>query len=404
MNIEMITTSFPKFVEDSHAPWILSIARDLVKKKHKVKVVAPSATDLDKHSRFLGVDVVRFRYLLKPLEQVAYGANIPANLKTNKIALLGFPFFILGFLLSGVKYLFKGDVVHAQFGYSGVFALAARQILRKKVPVIISFYGRDVAHAYKHQKIYKKAFEQAEIILVLSQDMKEMLTRAGCSPEKIIVHHLGVDMEQFNRECVKEARKDSITFIVVANFVEKKGIEGAVHALAKIVSKDEYRDMDINLRLIGRGPEEEKLRGLVCRYGLESRVQFINNYEHKNPRKTVIDEMQAADIFLLPSTSSSTDYGGTPIVLMEAGALCLPAIATRNAGNSEIIDDGKTGLMVEEDNLSKLQTAMESLMKDQELRTSMGQEARNYIESNFNHEKQVKILENIYHKVMKATR
>lgn len=160
MKISMLTTTFPKFLGDSHGPWILAMSKSLVSAGYGVRILAPSASDLKSNGDFLPIEVSRFRYFFKPLEQVAYGANIPTNVQTNKIAKLGFPFFVGGFFVAAIKCFFKSDLIHAQFGYSGVFLAAAKTFLRNKTPMIISFYGRDVAQAFKYPKLYQYALSK----------------------------------------------------------------------------------------------------------------------------------------------------------------------------------------------------------------------------------------------------
>jgi len=172
------------FQEDSHAPWILSIAKDLVGRGNEVRVVAPSATSLPPQDNFDGVEVKRFRYMIKSLECVAYGANIPANVASSYRAKFSFPFFAAGFLLSAYRDLDAADIVHAQFGYSGVFSAVAGILKKKKLPLIVSFYGRDVAHASKHGWLYRYLFKRANRVLVLSKDMYEGLVTAGCPKDK----------------------------------------------------------------------------------------------------------------------------------------------------------------------------------------------------------------------------
>ena len=121
IKIGLLTTSFPKFSGDSHAPWILEIAKKINQNPFKVTIMAPSDKSLKDSSNIDGIYTQRFRYAPKKFECVAYGANIPSNLKNSWIARLVFPLFIIGFILGAVKLYKNNQILHAQFGYSGLF-------------------------------------------------------------------------------------------------------------------------------------------------------------------------------------------------------------------------------------------------------------------------------------------
>ena len=111
---------------------ILEIAKKINSGSVKVNVMAPSDKSLSLSHNIENVKVERFRYTLKNLECVAYGANIPSNLKKSWKAKLMFPFFIFGFLLGAIKLYKNNQILHAQFGYSGLFITLASFFLLKK--------------------------------------------------------------------------------------------------------------------------------------------------------------------------------------------------------------------------------------------------------------------------------
>lgn len=392
MRITMLTTSFPKFPQDSHAPWILPMAKALVRSGHRVTVVTPSATDLGRRANFGGVDVLRFRYMVRRMECVAYGANIPANVAASLRAKIAFPFFVIGFLFASVRHLRHCELVHAQFGYSGVFAALALSLTRSRHPLIVSFYGRDVAHAVKHRRLYRLCFRRASRVLVLSRDMREALIAAGFDDSKIRIQHLGVDGHQFDGGERRQEHTNCISFLIVANFVQKKGIPFAIDAFAMLARERS----DLHLTLVGRGPLESMLRQQVAAHHLEDAVTFLNNYESSDPRGAVLRAMKQADIFVLTGVTTPGDYGGTPVVLMEAGAMGLPAITTANAGNAEVVLDQQTGLVVPEGDVDALYLAMKALAESEQDRCRFGAAAATHIRRSFDVREQERRLEAIY--------
>ncbi len=391
--IKFLTTTFPKFIGDSHAPWIFSIAEMLSNNGYEVEVLTPSSHDLIENDQFNQVKISRFRYFIKGMEKVAYGANIPANLSSSNIAKFVFPFFIIGFLFAAFKSIRKTNIVHAQFGYSGLFVSLAHFITRSKVPFFVSFYGRDIAQAKKFKFLYKYVFYRANLIFVLSEDMKKELISSGCPSSKLKVHHLGINCDLFSKkEILSKKIKKELLILVVANFVRKKGIEKIIEAYSLL----NFSKYDLKLKIVGRGPLEKELRNQVINLGLNNKVDFVNNYNFKNPRQYVISSMEEADIFILPGAITRDDYGGTPIVLMEASSMQLPCITTNNAGNSEVIIDGKTGIVLLNQDVHKMANAIKSLIDDPNKRYQFGLNGRKYIQINFNLENQIDELIEYY--------
>jgi len=201
-------------------------------------------------------------------------------------------------------------------------------------------------------------------------------------------------MELFHNTTSRSDRSEVI-FLIVANLVEKKGISIAIDAFAQVSQRYD----NVGLRIVGRGPLEGALRAQAKTLAIEDRVIFINNYESTDPRGCVRDEMRNADVFVLPGITAPYDYGGTPIVLMEAGAMGLPSITGNNAGNAEIIQHEQTGLVVPEDDAEALGTAMIELIEDPQRRIDFGKAARAHIDEEFNEQKQCERLEAIYNSV-----
>ena len=123
------------------------------------------------------------------------------------------------------------------------------------------------------------------------------------------------------------------------------------------------------------------------------------NYLSKNPRLFISDELRKANVFVLPGIDTSNDYGGTPIVLMEAGAMNLPSVTCENAGNSEIVKNNETGFVIKNCDHNEISKKMEKLLLSDKLRTKLGNNARIYIKKHFNLENQTKALIDLYNTI-----
>jgi glycosyltransferase involved in cell wall biosynthesis len=108
--------------------------------------------------------------------------------------------------------------------------------------------------------------------------------------------------------------------------------------------------------------------------GVGAHVKFLGHV----PREELIEAYRACDVFVLPS-----DYEAFGIVLLEAMACGKPCVATRVGGVSDIVDHGKTGLLVEYGNVQALKEALVSLLGDHELRAEIGAAARRSVGERF---------------------
>ncbi|MEK6974138.1 MAG: glycosyltransferase [Nanoarchaeota archaeon] len=395
MKVLAPTTAFPRFSGDVNGTFIL----DMFKRLNDIefKVVAPSDVRAPLEEKIENIFVERVSYMPHPkYQRLTYGEGIHVNLQKSFLAKVQVPMLGITLLKTISKDLKKYDLVHAQMVFAGFAAYMARFITGKKTPIIVSFYGKDILNCKQNFNLYRPMLKNIELILALSKDMEKMLIDIGIDKNKIKVHHLGIDCKKFSYK-KPSVSKNEIRFLSVARFIEKKGIDYGIKAFAKVVKK--YPKC--KLSLVGDGPQLAYLMNLTKDLKLEKNVEFINNLKAVNPRQVTFDEFNKADIFLLPSITTTNDYGGTPIVLMEAQARGIPCVVFEDAGNSEIVLDGKTGFVVEQKNIEKLAEKMIDLAENPKLRQKFSIEGRNYILKEFNNDVQTRNLESIYHETLK---
>ena len=113
--------------------------------------------------------------------------------------------------------------------------------------------------------------------------------------------------------------------------------------------------------------EVEEARNLVESLNISDQTIFPGWIDTKE-RDRLLEE---GNIFVLPSYNE-----GLPLSMMEAMAWGLPVIVTPVGGISEIVQDGENGLIVEPSNIEQLSTAMKSLIANEDLRVSLGDQGR----------------------------
>ena len=183
----------------------------------------------------------------------------------------------------------------------------------------------------------------------------------------------GVDMERFSPARFAVTKNpDVFTFVFVGRIVSDKGINELVEAFVKL--HDKYKNT--RLVLVGNyehnlDPVSDKTRQLIeTNDGIEARGAKYGD--------DLLQMYVDADCFVMPSYRE-----GFPNTVLEAGAMGLPSIVTDINGSREIIENEKNGLIVPAKDADALYVAMERMLTDTAVRSTMKQNARQMIESRF---------------------
>jgi L-malate glycosyltransferase len=132
------------------------------------------------------------------------------------------------------------------------------------------------------------------------------------------------------------------------------------------------RRSSANLILVGPGNERQHLEELAGSLGIADRVQFTGGVADP------ADYLRAADVFVLPSVAE-----GMSNSLLEAMATALPCVASRIAGNTDLIDDGRNGLLVREPEAASWSAAILELLGNSETARRLGDAARRRIDDEY---------------------
>jgi glycosyltransferase involved in cell wall biosynthesis len=194
------------------------------------------------------------------------------------------------------------------------------------------------------------------------------LTRHGLDPE---------EFPRFDRGLGPDGRDPDrpVRLLGVARLVPKKGLDVLLAALAGLPP-----DLHWCYQHIGEGPLLEKLQEQAARLGLDSRIRWAG----PRARDEVLEAYRAADLFVLASrVAPDGDRDGLPNVLLEAGALELPVVASRISAVPELIGDGVNGRLVEPEDAAALAGALTELIRAPALRVRLGGAGRRRVLSGF---------------------
>jgi glycosyltransferase involved in cell wall biosynthesis len=177
----------------------------------------------------------------------------------------------------------------------------------------------------------------------------------------------GVDTDIFSPAAVKSGAA-VVRILYVGWMIEDKGIYELIAAAGKLLAQGQRFQLKLIGPLFDQGP---RLRQAIAAHKLEDAVEIVGTISH---RGGLIEEYQAADLFVLPSYAE-----GFPNSILEAMSVGLPVIATNVGGVPEIVQDGVTGILVPPRDSDALTAAMKTLMDDETARQAMGMAARSRI-------------------------
>jgi colanic acid/amylovoran biosynthesis glycosyltransferase len=200
---------------------------------------------------------------------------------------------------------------------------------------------------------------------------------------KLVLSRRGLDFlpEPFHRP----SHRASIHLLSVARLVEKKGHLFQIRA-ARLL-KD--RGLAFHLKIIGNGPLRNRLQQEIDQAGLTPEITLVGAQNVAQVREAYRD----ADIFWHTGiVDAEGDRDGLPNVIPEAFAFALPVISCAEAGATEAVHHEKTGLVVSEITAQNLAAAVEHLAQHPDLRQTLGENGRAWVEENFLAVKNSKIL------------
>jgi glycosyltransferase involved in cell wall biosynthesis len=268
------------------------------------------------------------------------------------------------------------------------------------IPLLVTFHGYDASRLLREAgycRSLRRLFRHAHVITV-SELMRRRLLEHGARPERTRVHYIGVPVEDFafvarRSPAEKLAAGESVRFLQVSNFVEKKGHRYTLEAFREVVA----RHPGCQLTLAGDGPLRAEMQELAAKLGLCGCVAFPGRVS----KETAIPLMSEADVFLHHSvTGDDGDEEGIPTVVMEAMATGLIVVSTRHAGIPEIVQEGRTGFLVPERDVAAYVDAIDGVLTRSD--PEMGRRASAFVRENLNLRRQNERLVEIYRSVAGA--
>lgn len=205
------------------------------------------------------------------------------------------------------------------------------------------------------------------IVTVSDYTARDLRTRFPAAAPRVHRVYNGLDLQPFMHARARADRSRAAGGILsVGRLIEKKGYDDLIRSCA--ILRD--RGRNFRCRIVGDGPLEESLRAQLSALNLEGHVELTGPLPMHEIIRLLAEETQ---VFALAcKTESDGGMDNLPTVLMEAMAASLPCVSTKLAGVPEMVLDGVTGLLCEEQQPEAFANHLEKLLQDTALCESMG--------------------------------
>ena len=284
------------------------------------------------------------------------------------------------------------EIIHCHTPMGGAIGrLAARSARKKGTKVIYTahgfhfFKGAPLVNWLAYYPAERWLARYTDVLITINTEDYEIAKKFKVNRIEY-VPGVGIDTDKFKNIEVNRTEKreslgvseDDFMIISVGELNKNKNHQVIIRAIAKL------RNEKIKYVLCGQGPLETELRELAKELDVENQVKFLGF------RKDVPDLMKVADLFAFPSYRE-----GLSLSLMEAMASGLPVVCSEIRGNTDLIEDGKGGYLVEPSDVEGFAKYIKELIEDSRLKSEFGDFNHKKIE-NYSIENVMKEVENIY--------
>ncbi|SEO72290.1 glycosyltransferase family 4 protein [Propionispora vibrioides] len=310
----------------------------------------------------------------------------------------------------------KSDFIYQR--YSGGSFIGAYLAKKYHIPFVLEFNSSDV-WKIKNWNVQPKSFlfsivkylykkiiqlplvkfvehynlKYADIIVVVSEVLKEDLILSGVNSSKILVNPNGVDIKHFssNKQGMEIKEKYGLGSKIVVGFIGTFGQWHGVLELARAISyfykHNRHLQEKVKFLLVGDGVLLAKTKSIIAKDSLADKVIFTGLV----PQQEAVSYLDACDILVSPHIQNpdGTKFFGSPTKLFEYMAMAKGIVASDLEQIGEILSHNETGYLTEPGNIIQIAEGIKVLVEDEALRNKMGLKAREYVSRYYTWEQHV---------------
>lgn len=272
-----------------------------------------------------------------------------------------------------------------------ILPLGTAAMLYGRLPYVVYLHGLDILatqRSLRKKMVARGVLRKATAIITNSHFTADAAMDAGAEKEKITVVYpcpniTATDVPEWLADDLSEKLHLSGKRIVLAvgRLVKRKGFDLLISALPEVLK----RHGDLRLVIVGSGPEAPGLYQQINQLAVRDYVSIVQHAT--NDELAALYEL--SDVFALPARRLGYDVEGFGIVYLEANLFGKPVIGTKTGGIPEAIVDGKTGILIDENDADALASAIARLLDNPSLATRLGIQGMQRVAEQFTWQSQV---------------
>ena len=403
MKVCILSHAYPRFPDDTTAPFVELTGETLQKHDVDVTVLLPDTPHFERSEEDHNVTLQTYRYFFpRRLQLLGYSNTLVNDCSLKKYVYLLAPFLFL----SGIFHLFwltrkhRFTLIHAFWllpnGFIG--AVICRLC---KIPLMVALRGSDMLVS-KQNVIFKWmarwTLKQASMVTSVTPSFFPDLENFGIPKEKrrLILNgsHPNLFPSPSKKRLIEMRKKYSIpenglVILGLGRIVLKKGFDLLIRALPEVRKRIPH----VKVIIGGDGSDLPRLKTLATDLSVSDIVEFPGTIN----RGDVPDYFHLCDLFVLPAIfDPSGNVDGCPNVILEAMACGKPVVASAISGIPYVVKDGETGILVEEKNIPQLISALITFLTDREKCLRFGVAGRQRILNELTWENAITQIKDVY--------
>jgi glycosyltransferase involved in cell wall biosynthesis len=284
--------------------------------------------------------------------------------------------------------------VHLHMSYGGSFIrmyAIHRLVKRYGQKDIVHLHGSEFKKFYQKsspavQKKIRRMFRECDCLIVLGASWKAFV-REIVPEAKVYCLHNAVHMPE-NDQCACWDQ-DMFHILYMGVLIPRKNVDDLLRAAA-LLMRNTAMKRPFDVRIAGRGKEEDRLRQLSGALGIANRVRFYGWVDGEEKQRL----LSGSQCLVLPSSNE-----GLPVSVLEAMSYALPVIATNAGSTGEVLADGRNGYLLDSHAPEQIAEAVIRLSETEQNWRMLSAHARETIQKTYDETRFFEQLEEIYRKL-----